>query len=128
MILGLTVQVASDIVNACGIKNKNQDNLDHMKVFTVSIEITCIKLKLRSETPSLRIFLSLVQQVLNLGTRMAAAISSGSASIPPKRFSRAERSAAIKGSQNLEATCRCWSLVHSRIMVGSNHPIYTLMS
>ena len=50
MILGLTVQVASDIVKACGIKNKNQENLDHMTVFTVSIEITCIKTKLRSET------------------------------------------------------------------------------
>ncbi len=54
--------------------------------FTVSIEITHIKGKLREvrHLPSLRIFSSLVQQVLNLGTRMAAAISSGSASISLK--------------------------------------------
>ncbi len=42
--------------------------------FTVSIEITRITGKLREvrHLPSLRIFSSLVQQVLNLGTKMAA--------------------------------------------------------
>jgi len=63
------------------------------------------KKSLKGKKPlSLRIFLSFVQQVLNLGTRMPPAISPGSASISPNCFSRPERSASIKGSQNLEVT------------------------
>ena len=46
MILGLTVQVASDIVKACGIKNKNQDNLDH-------VSIVCVHVCVRACVPDL---------------------------------------------------------------------------
>lgn len=78
--------------------------------------------------PSFMICSSLIQHVMNLGTRIAAAISSGSLSICPNHFSSPAKSASINGLQNLEEMWRCWSLVLSRVIVGTNHPICTLAS
>ena len=78
--------------------------------------------------PHLRMPSSVVQRVLNLGTRMAAAISSGSASISPKRCSSPARRAFTKGPQYLEVVWRLWSLDLSSVMVGTSQPSCTLAS
>lgn len=78
--------------------------------------------------PHLRMPSSVVQRVLNLGTRMAAAISSGSASISPKRRSSPARRAFTKGPQYLEVVWRLWSLDLSSVMVGTSQPSCTLAS
>lgn len=78
--------------------------------------------------PHLRMPSSVVQRVLNLGTRMAAAISSGSASISSERRSSPARRAFTKGPQYLEVVWRLWSLDLSSVMVGTSQPSCTLAS
>ena len=78
--------------------------------------------------PSFRMHSSLVQHVFNLGTRIAATISSGSVRICPNRFSRPVRSASIIDPQNVEGMRKCWSLALSSVLVGTNQPICTIIS
>lgn len=78
--------------------------------------------------PSLTVAASFVHVVLNLGRRIAAAISSGSINMSSKRFFRPASKASANGLQCFSDNLAFSSLEVNMVMVGSSHPICTFVS
>lgn len=72
----------------------------------------------------MRMFSSVVQDVFNFGTRIAAADNSGSTSMPPKPFCSLFLRAYTRGLQYLEVIWILSSLEMRRLRVGRSH-LYT---
>lgn len=71
---------------------------------------------------------SFVQVVRNFGRRIAAAINSGSPNMWPKRFFIPTCRTSTRGLQYFNGSLTLSSLVVSRLIVGSNHPIWIFAS
>lgn len=69
-----------------------------------------------------------VQVVLNFGRRIAAAISSGSCIIPPKRFWTPSWTALIRGRHILEDVSSLLSFACNWKTTGRSHPMCVLVS
>lgn len=71
---------------------------------------------------------SRVQWVRNFGSKMAAATSSGSSIMGPKRSSIPNWRALTRGLQYVSGSFTLSSFIFSCLIVGRSHPICTLVS
>jgi len=78
--------------------------------------------------PLSMIWVSDVHEVLNLGKRMAAAVSSGSSIISPNLFWSPSSNACSSGKHNLLEASILLSFALSWNTVGSKHPMWVLLS
>ena len=78
--------------------------------------------------PFFRMASSLVHDILNFSSKMAAAISSGSSKISLKRFFKPSWMASTSGLENFKDGLIRSSFVFSWVRVGRSHPICMLVS